>query len=311
MDVISDILQMLKFKGCLYFTTRFYKPWGIQVPAYGNVARFHMAMGGTCWFQVDGVTQPCMLNPGEMIVIPHGAAHTMSDALDSPITQLDVVTQGFEADGPLHFGEGPESARLVCGHFEYDPLLEHPLLKKLPPLILVQEAQAREFSWFDQALKLMAFEAEGGRPGNAAIVEKLTEILFIHVVRVWQQSTQTETGFMTALSDQALDRSLTALHNKISHKWSLAELAKEAGLSRTIFAERFRSLMGITPMQYLTDWRMQCAKRLLIDSREPVELIAESVGYESPAAFSRAFKKIIGLGPGGFRKRQASSSGSE
>lgn len=308
MDVISDILELVKFKGCIYFTTRFHQPWGIQVPAYGNVARFHMSMGGSCWLQVAGVA-PRLLNPCEIVLIPHGAAHILSDALDSPITHLNDVLVDFKGEGPLYFGEGPESARLVCGHFEYDQRLDHPLLAQLPAVILVKGAQAIEFSWFDQALKLMAFEAEGGRPGNQAIVKKLTEILFIHMVRVWQQCEGPESGFMAALADRALDRSLAAIHDKLAHKWSLAELAREAGLSRTIFAERFRKVLGTTPMQYLTDWRIQVAKRMLADGSQAVENIAEAVGYESPAAFSRIFKKSVGAGPGSFRKRVTGLAG--
>lgn len=307
MDVFSDILEMVKFKGCIYFTTRFHQPWGIQVPAYGNVARFHMSMGGSCWLRVAGVDQPQLLNPGEIVLIPHGAAHILSDALNSPITHLDSVLKDYTGQGPLHFGEGPESARLVCGHFEYDQRIEHPLLEQLPAVILVKGAQASEFSWFDKALKLMAFEAEGGRPGNQAIVKKLTEILFIHMVRVWQSCEQNSAGFMAAMTDRALDRSLAAIHQQVAHRWSLAELAREAGLSRTIFAERFRQVVGTTPMQYLTDWRMQCAKRLLADSGQPVEQIAEAVGYDSPAAFSRIFKKVVGQGPGSFRKQPMSA----
>ena len=304
MDVLSDILELVRFRGCLYFDTRFHEPWGIEVPSFKKVARFHMAIGGSCWFRV-GPEEPMRLNAGEMVVIPHGASHILSDHPDTQAEKLDraLAASGYLGSGAFIYGDGAETARLVCGHLEYDEGIDHPLLEKLPPYILIKGTRAREFAWFDNAIKLMAYEASGERPGNTAIVKKLTEVLFIHVVRVWHEQDHAETGFMNAISDPGLVRGLQAIHGAVEHKWSVADLARESGMSRTVFADRFRETTGLTPIQYLTHWRMQKAKRLLIDGSESVEEVAIVVGYDSPAAFSRVFKKTTGEGPGSFRRK--------
>ncbi|CAM2064029.1 AraC family transcriptional regulator [Sulfidibacter corallicola] len=307
MDVLSDILDLLRFKGCVYYTTLFQGVWGIQVPQFSKVARFHVTMSGDCWVRVDGATEPEKLSPGDMIIVPHGAPHILSNSLDAPIQDLEhamVESQGVQ-NGVFTYGsdEGRDQTRLVCGHLEYDTRFDHPLMGELPSYIAVKGTQALEFAWFHQAARLMAYEAQSRRPGHAVLAKKLTEVLFVHAMRVWQEETRLNRGFLAALQDEGIGRSLQAMHSQVAKRWNLQGLAREAGLSRSSFAERFRSCLGVTPMQYLTDWRMQRAKRLLADGSEAVESIAEMVGYDSPAAFCRVFKKTVGLGPGKFRRQ--------
>ncbi|WP_262694868.1 AraC family transcriptional regulator [Kordiimonas aquimaris] len=305
MDVLSDILDLLQFRGSLYFVTEFSPPWGVQVPAYQNVARFHLAIGGECWVKVEGVEKPVLLSPGDMIIIPHGKAHVLLDKLDTPPATLDAVleTSGFTGEGHLIYGGNDDGMnKLVCGHFQFDQNFHHPLISELPDYILISGKQALDFSWFEQAMRFMSYESQSSNMGNEVIIKHLSEILFIHAVRVWNKFTGHEKGFLKAVADRHIGRSLKAFHQKPADTWTIELLAAEAGLSRSVFADRFRYLMQTTPMHYVTMWRMQKACNFLIQNDMPTDLIAEEVGYQSLAAFSKVFKKTIGIGPGKYRK---------
>ncbi len=308
MDVLSDILDLLKFKGSLYFATEFTAPWGIQVPSYRNVARFHMATGGDCWVNVSGPSDPVLLSSGDMIIIPHGAAHTLSDNLNTPIVGLDAAIQssGFDGNGHFIYGGSEDGySTLVCGHFEFDSNFTHPLLTDLPDFILIRGKKALEFSWFENAMRYMSYETGISNMGNQAVVKRLSEILFIHAVRVWGAENGYQSGFLRAVGDKNIGRSLTCFHEAPEAIWTIDRLALEAGLSRSVFADRFRDLMELTPMQYVTLWRMQRACGFLLESDLSTDAIAEKVGYQSLASFSKVFKKTIGTGPGAFRKNRS------
>lgn len=305
MDVLSDILDLLKFKGSLYFTTEFRAPWGIQVPRYQNVARFHLATGGDCWVNVDGSSEPVLLSSGDMIIIPHGAAHTLSDRLDTRVVSLDAAIEasGFQGSGHFVYGGSKDGhSSLVCGHFEFDRSFSHPLLADLPDFILIRGKRAVEFSWFENAMRYMSYESGVHNMGSQAIIKRLSEILFIHAVRLWSAESGHQSGFLRAVGDKNIGRSLKAFHETPDALWTIDRLAAEAGLSRSVFADRFRLLMALTPMQYVTLWRMQKACWFLIESDLSTDAIAEKVGYQSLASFSKVFKKTIGTGPGAFRK---------
>ena len=310
MDVLNDILDVMKFKGCVYFTTQLSPPFGIEVPAYQRVARFHMAVNGSCWIRVKDDPEPLLLNHGDFVVVPHGACHILSDHPDTPVLTLDKVLEksGYQPGQNLVFGgrAGSGSARLICGHFEFDEDWSHPLFAQLPAHIFVKGSRSLDFGWFDQALRFTAYEARSDLPGNHSIVKRLTEILFIHVIRVWSQR-EPRSGFVAALGDAGIGRSLRAFHERIAEKWTVADLAKTATLSRTVFNQRFHQLTGMPPMQYLTQWRIQKAGKMLLETDHSVDWIADNVGYESVAAFSRTFKRITGRGPGAHRRASQST----
>ena len=312
MDALSDILDTVRFRGVLYFTTHLTTPFGIRVPDYRNVVRFHLVSGGNCWVAVAGVSEPMLLEPGDLIIIPHGASHTLSDRPDARVLELDSVLEqsGFAGKGALVYGGADDSspARLVCGHFEFDERFDHPILGELPPHILMKRAQAVGFSWFDDALKFTTYEAGTERLGYDAIIQRLTEILFVHMVRFWSESDGGEIGFVSAVNDRGIGRSLNAFHARPGDKWRLEDLAREAGLSRTVFAERFKALTGRSPMHYVTEWRLQKAKRLLGDTGASMDWVAAQVGYDSVAAFGRVFKKQLGVGPGRYRAQQKAAA---
>ncbi len=308
MDVLSDVLEVLRFQGCVYFSTRFTGTWGVAVPAYHKVARFHVALNGRCLVRLSAEADPLMLNAGEMVIIPHGAAHILSSSRQAEIVSLEqALGQGNSSDpGLLQLGTAEDSqktTRLVCGHLAYDPCFDHALFNELPSLLTVRGRRADEFAWFHQAIALTERDARGARAGNQLLTRKLSEMLFVQALRCRQEEQHHDFGFLAALGDPHIGRSLQAVHREFARRWRVEDLAREAGLSRSGFADKFRIMLGVTPMQYLADWRIQKAKRMLVDSDDSIDLIAEQVGYESPAAFCRVFKKGVGQGPGGFRRR--------
>lgn len=310
MDVLSDILSTLKFKGSLYFSTNFTAPWGVQVPRYKNVARFHLAVGGDFWIKIKDNEDHIHLSSGDMIIIPHGCEHAISDQQDSTIEELDEVIHrsGYKGEGHLIYGGKDTNVvtKLVCGHFDFDEKFTHPLIAELPEYILITGKQAIDFSWFDDAMKFMSYESQISNIGNSALIERLSEILFIHAIRVWNKQENKKSGFIRAIADKKIGRSLKAFHSAPERNWTLESLAFEAGVSRSIFANQFKLLMGITPLSYVTFWRMQKACDQLIKTDLSTDVIAEQVGYQSLAAFSKVFKKNIGIGPGSFRRDNSS-----
>lgn len=312
MDVLSDILGALNLRGSLYFTTEFSPPWGVRVPSFGSVARFHFVTRGSCWITVEGESEPARLEGGDIVLIPHGTGHALCDHPDSPILGVDevVARTGWNGRGTLVFGGegGGSPTRLLCGHFEFNEGAVHPFVQRLPRRIIIRQEQI-ERTGLDELFRVIAREAQESRPGSDAVVKRLSEILLIQVVRVWAAVSGSDTGVMAALSDPNVGRSLEALHADPGQGWTLDALAREAGLSRSVFAARFQRLMALTPMQYVACWRVQQACRLLQGDGSTVETIAARVGYESTAAFSRVFKKWTGQSPGRYRRKSRPDRG--
>ncbi len=312
MDVLSDILDALRFRSSLYFTTDFRPPWGVAVPAFHNVARFHLVMSGACWVKVGQDGGPQKLDTGDLILIPHGAPHTLSDQPDRPHLHVDAIMRdhGLDAHGCLVYGglDDDGATRLVCGHFEFDEV-EHPLLNALPSRIVVRSRDCHPQSWLDAILRLVAEETRVARPGAALLLKRLSEVLFVQSVRAWhEEGGGVRHGLLAAIADRHVGRSLRAIHERADERWTVDTLAREAGLSRTVFAERFRELVGQSPMHYVTAWRMQRARLLLKESDFSIDRIAFEVGYRSPAAFARVFRRTTGQSPGAAR-RTASRAG--
>ncbi len=305
MDALSDILNVITLKGSLYFRTEFAPPWGLRIPAFGNVARFHLLTRGTGYVRVDGVESAVRMEVGDLIVIPHGAEHVLSDEPATPCRHVDDVVResGFTGEGALVHG-GPDRsspACYVCGHFTFDSHAGRMLLASLPRYILVRGFEPSGAGWIDAAMKFITAEAAERAPGAEAIIQRLSEILFIQTIR--RHAATAETGLLSVIKDPQLGRALSAIHADPARDWTVESLAQEAGLSRTIFAERMREALGMPPMQYVTQWRMELAARKLRNPADKLPKVAASVGYQSSGAFIKAFKKHFGEGPGDFRKK--------
>lgn len=309
MDTLSDVLGIVKMRGCLYFRTEFTPPWGVQVPALRNVARFHLVSSGHCWVRVGSRGEPLRLAQGDLIVIPHGAEHALTDAPETAVRNVDdVVSQtGFTGEGALAYGGLGGStpggtARLVCGHFEFDADARHPLLDALPAYIHVAGTGTASPVWLDEAMRFIGSEAGSERPGSHAVVSRLSEILFIQAIRAYVTQAGDRARCLAGLADPLIARALRRVHRSPGERWTIAALSREAGMSRTAFAERFRRLMGMTPLEYITQWRMQKARQLLTEADIGMLDVAESVGYRSEASFGRVFKKHFRIGPGAYRR---------
>lgn len=307
MDVLSDILGAVKMRCSLYFWTEFTGTWGVRVPFYANVARFHLVLRGATWARVGDDPEPVHLEAGDLIVVPHGAEHTLADAPGTPCLPVDRVVEqsGFTGRGLLSYGsEDGGTTRMVCGHLEFDESAGHPFLRQLPSRILIRQPDGTSSSRLEETCRLIAQEVRDGRPGSDAVLNRLSEVMFIQAVRAWADAREHERGLMAALVCPNLSRGMAAIHERPEQAWTLAALARETGLSRTLFAERFHRQVGMTPMQYLTFWRMQRARALLAAGQLTLDATAGRVGYESTAAFCRVFKKHTGENPGAFRRRR-------
>ena len=306
MDVLSDILGTLRLRGTLYFSTEFHKPWGLRVPAFRRVARFHLVARGNCWVSVAGLADPVSLEPGDLVLVPHGAEHKLADDPASPSSSVDevVAAAGFTGRGALVYGGDDTGAptKLICGHFEFDEGLEHPLIAQLPPALVVRWDDAVRDSPLEAIFRFMTREVTEGQPGYTTVVQRLSEVLFVQVVRVWANHTAQDHGLLAALTDRRLGAALAAIHERPSAHWTLESLSRRAAMGRSAFAEQFRKTVSLTPLQYVTLWRVNHAKLLLVESRLSLEQIAERVGYDPGSSFSRAFKKITGMSPGAYRR---------
>ncbi|MBO9479569.1 AraC family transcriptional regulator [Shimia sp. R11_0] len=308
LDLLSDILTRLSFQGTLYFRTSFTEPWGVRVPSFLNVARFHFAHRGEALVRVAGVAEPVVLGQGDLIVIPHGSAHVLScrhTGFDEALPLDDVLSQsGFPGHGTLVWGgaESPRDTQLICGHFAFAEGARHLLFDRLPPYIHLRGYGEEAGTWLDATLKVIGAEAGGTRLGGDLIALKMSEAIFAQAIRAYIEQTGDVSHGLSGFADPYLARALAAFHRAPTQDWSVARMAREAGLSRTSFAERFVDRLEVTPMAYVKSWRMQIAREALSSRGLSVAEAAEVSGYASESAFSRVFKKEMGVSPAAFRQ---------
>lgn len=309
MDLLSDILTTLRLQGTMYFRTRLSPPWGIDVPADGLVARFHVIVNGECWIGVPPDATLHRLLPGDLAVVPHGSRHLLLSAPEQPAHPLDKLMELGCYDGHSLVVEGGQAAnlqtRMVCGYFSFDTDVLHPLLAGLPRLLVVHPSEQLSLSWLESAIGFIDLETRQKQQGASAIAERLSEILFIQAMRAVIDAGGESSRCLIGLTDRYVGRSLALIHKHPAHPWSVEELARACGLSRTAFALRFRELVGLSPGQYLCHWRMQLARRALLERRDAVALIAEEVGYQSEAAFNKVFKRHFQRTPASYRRCHA------
>ena len=313
MDLLSDILSRLKFSGTLYFRTSFTSPWSIEVPAFEQVSRFHFAHRGRCLVRVDKRSHPVVLEQGDLVIITRGASHTLfcDPSTEHLAVKLDDVIQssGFTGEGALVYGDPGthHETQLICGHFAFAKDAYHPLIDALPAYIHIQNYGVAAGAWLEHTLRVIGQEAGQENMGSDLIALKLSEIIYAQALRSYLNSDGRNHKGLAGFTDPALARVLQAIHQSPEHPWSLEDLAKVAGLSRTSLANRFTAYMSMTPLAYITQWRMQIARQRLLDSNHPIIDIAESVGYQSEAAFGRVFKKYFDIAPATYRRLQNTS----
>ncbi len=299
-DVLTDVLNALDLKGWLSSRTEIAPPWRFDFAASRD-STFHILNFGGGYVCVDGEPAPRRVEDGDVMVFPYGHAHTICDELASPLTKaapLDYDAHRAYDVFPFE-GEGTKTV-LLCGafHFEQPSPLLHCLLK----VIHIPGEQGRMAPGFADIVRLIARESASPQSGTEVMLRRLTEMLFIQVVRVWiDQQADTSEGWLGALRDQPIGAALGLIHQFPERRWKVEELADAVALSRSAFSARFTHLVGEPPMTYLTRWRMHKAKQLLKNNGK-VETIAQQLGYDSEVAFRKAFKREVGLTPARYRK---------
>ena len=315
MDPLSDLLRVVRLDGAFFYPVEAAAPWIVEsapvselrpriLPSAEHVISYHILTGGRCYARIVG-EEPVEMNPGDVVVFPHGEGTVMSSGRDLKSGQ---VKTSFPDRYPhtVVLGGGPPAATLVCGFLGCDRRPFNPLLAALPPLLHMREMASE---WLDSFARRVTQEAQLGRPGADGVLTRLAELMFIELLRRYlQELPQEQTGWFAGLRDEVVGRVLALIHAQPSYPWSLEELARQASSSRTTVAKRFTELVGQPPMQYLAQWRMQVAANLLDQSGAKIAAIGTDVGYDSEAAFSRAFKKAAGMAPGAWRERKAQAS---
>ena len=309
MKSLDSLLDSLRLHSSLQNRVVLNEPWGVFFPAQAGTGKFHFFETGGAVVAVPGQA-PFSVEAGDFVMV-RGDGHAVHDADGTRPTDLcDLVREAdvlCESGRTLRFGgDGPETS-VVSGEFRLEDAETHPLWRALPPYILLKGEEGRAVDWLDTTLAFLSCEATSVRPGAAAVLDRLCDVLFIQTLRGWVRQEGAAEGWPAAVRDPAVDGALDLMHRRSAEPWTVARLADRASLSRSAFAERFRRLLGESPMGYLARWRMHQAAGLLRRGHDPVATIAERVGYESEAAFAKAFKRELGMAPGAYRRRGAQS----
>jgi AraC-like DNA-binding protein len=302
-DVLTQVLETLGIQGRVFCRSELSAPWSLALPP-SDFAHFHVLERGSGWIRLEGESAAIPLAGGDLVIVPHGGGHVLCDSPETPSVPLGRLVPRSEQGHPVirHGGGGAET-RVICGSFQFQSPAESPLLSLLPPLIHIRGA-AEE--WLASTLQLLFYEARHDRPGAKAMLSRLTDVIFVQAVRIWMTNQPAEqAGWLGGLRDPQIGTALGLIHQAPERAWSVSALAREVAMSRSPFAARFTALVGEPPLAYLTRWRMHLALSLLQSDGLSVSEVAERVGYESAAAFSKAFKRRFGLAPGASRRRNA------
>ena len=315
MDALSDVLKTVRLTGAIFFDCSAQAPWVAEqppremilekiLPGAEHLIAYHLVMQGGCYASIIG-GEPFRVEAGELLVFPHGDPHVMSS---SPGMRVDPLAAGsFDAADsgqmPLVVNYGSDAAaeaKFICGYLACDARPFNPLIESLPKVITLDWQS--DAGWLGEFARVARVESTAKRRGGESVLAKLSELMFIEVLRRYLEDLPPDrAGWLAGLRDPLVGKALSLIHGEPAQNWTIEELAREAGASRSVLAERFAALVGTPPMQYLTLWRMQMAAGLL-KSGANIASVAAATGYGSEAAFSRAFKKVVGTSPSAWRE---------
>jgi len=321
MDALSRTLSAVQLSGHFFINACFSAPWAYQSPpaadcaplldpAAERVVIFHLITEGACWLEM-GNQPPQRLQAGEVVLCPQGDAHRVASqpGLVPPKTERLAQLLSRRPRRLFH-GGGGQRTRVLCGYLACDARTGRLLLGGLPPLLKVDLRGAPSGAWLESSVAYALQEARTPKPGGAGMLAKLAELIFIEALRLYaNEASEGRTGWLAGMGDPIVGAALAALHGRPAEPWTLESLAAAAGTSRSVLAERFQHLVGTSPMQYLTQWRMLLAANLLRRSNASLARIAEDVGYQTDTAFSRAFRREYGAPPASWRRSRAPAQG--
>jgi len=304
-DPLGEALHLLRMNGVFYCRSEFTAPWGLALPPFDACMMFHVVTAGESWLRVNGADD-CLLRPGDLALVPHGDGHWLLSepaARCAPLFDLPrtLVSDRYER---LVHGGGGKPATVICGVVRFDHPAAAQLLALLPRRIVVDAWSSPEAEWIQSTLRFITAEARELRAGGETVITRLADILVIQAIRSWlADPAAAQTGWLRALRDKQIGRAVSLIHREPGGGWTLESLARAVGMSRSAFAARFTTLVGEPAMQYLTRWKMHTAVTWLKDNDAPLGELARSLGYESEAAFNRAFRRIVGTTPGEARRQ--------
>jgi AraC family transcriptional regulator, alkane utilization regulator len=317
-DVLSDVLRVIHLSGAIFFHADVAAPWAARTVSAADLARvllpgarqlalFHVIEHGHCWIALDGA-DPLELAAGDVVLLPYGDEHTLgSDLSLAPMPMKRLLKPTGGSLSKLVFGRGTHRTRVICGFLQCGELLFSSLWRALPEIIHVKPSEEHGSSLLASTVRSIADEVSAAQSGAACVLSRLAELLFIEVLRRHMANLEPDAvGWLSALNDPVVGRALQLLHARPAYPWTVSGLARQVGASRSLLADRFRSMVGQPPMHYLACWRLQLAAEMMRNHRHGIAAVAAHVGYDSEAAFNRAFKRRLGEPPAAFRNRTLS-----
>lgn len=315
MDALSEALSTVRMNAAIFFNAEFTAPWGFVAPRAQDVAPalapggehiviFHLLTEGTAVVRMEG--EPDLpLVAGDIVIIPHGDTYTISHGSPAKLREGGASIERYLAGGltTTCYGGGGEQANFICGYFGCERGALRVFLAGLPRMIKINVRGDASGEWLETSIQHLVTEAAGHRPGGTVLLSKMAEALFVEALRRYMTGiSQDQTGWLAGARDPLVGAALALIHRKPRQAWTLPELAAEAGTSRSVLSGRFAHFLGDSPMNYLARWRLQLAAQMLHGDRKTMLQVAMDVGYESEAAFNRAFKREFGLPPAQYRK---------
>jgi AraC-like DNA-binding protein len=302
-DPLGEALHLLRMSGTFYCRSELSEPWGLELPALDDCLMFHVVTTGRCWLEVEGAERR-LLQAGDFALVPHGEGHRLTSQPGTTAAKLfdlprELVSDRYEI---LRHGGGGVVANIVCGVVRFEHPAAQRLVELLPRLITIDASSALQMEWIHTAVRLMAVEAREMLPGGETVITRLSDILVVQAIRTWiAQDPAAQTGWLGALQDKQIGRALALIHRDPARAWTVASLASEVAMSRSALAARFTELVGEPAMRYVARWRMHLALTRLKEDDSSLGELAGRLGYQSEAAFSRAFKRYVGVSPGAVR----------
>ena len=317
MDVLSEVLSVVRLEGALFFNGEFSAPWCFSSsrsttiapylsPDAGHLIIFHFLTEGRAYARLPGGRRE-ELTAGDIVIFPHGDAHLLGNgSIEKPVDAVQTfaknLTQGLKL---ARFGGGGEITRFVCGFMTCDPRLGEVFLAGLPKMLKVHVSNEPSGQWLENSIRFSVGEANGSSAGSGLVLARLSEVLFVETLRRYITALPPDQiGWLAGARDPIIGRALALLHKEPAHPWTVSDLARRIGLSRTRFAERFRHFLGESPIAYLAQWRLKVGAEILQSTEDSVAKIAAAVGYGSEAAFNRAFKREFDCPPSQFRRNR-------
>ncbi|APR79943.1 Transcriptional regulator, AraC family protein [Minicystis rosea] len=307
-DPLGEALHFLRMSGIFYCRSELTAPWGLSLPAIERSLSFHVVTSGRCVMEVEGREGHLVLEPGDLALVPHSDGHRLLSEEGVPALGIDEIPDELVSEryALLRHGGGGAATTLICGAVRFDHPSAHRLVSLLPRVIHMQARSSPQLEWMESTLRLMAAEARALRPGGETVITRLADILVVQAIRSWMDEDPiARTGWLGALSDPNIGRALVLIHRDPTRPWTVESLAREAGMSRSVFSARFTELVGEPAMHYVARWRMEVAVGWLRDERAGLGEVATRLGYQSEAAFSRAFKRFLGTSPGALRRGES------